>query len=259
MRKTLCLVLLIYSVGAQAYPPQNTCVSRLNDPTTITTDFLKNYLMANLCFPQMGLGIAAAEIGFFLSREISAEQYLSNLSPQDFERILSAMNAAHSAHGVNIADPRKKLESFAGGTLIFFRTNTLYTVLLRLAKGLAAPSTDLNYFNVDENDLMLLSAAELADKLYSEPRYREIAERAKGYGKTLLSALKSREAIELSKRHREDIKQNGRSDLLKLTAKTSAELKVILINALNAAHPELTVPAPGSTQTKAEVFIEAIN
>ena len=258
------LVGLLIGTTAQAGSPS--CVDAFGARSAVgraeADQLVKNYLAMNLAFPQNPYIIYIGLTASFIARpEIWKAR--EQISPEDFERVWTAMSRAHAAHGIKVDVSQTR----AGRTMMTF-LNRLEAYTLRGVSKITMLPDEIPRFPGK-----ILTEGQLGTALWNEVLTNEVYAGRRAnlvrYSESILEILKSPTVRELSTRlrlaaaasHQRVIQEQGVSEI-------SVEIRRVLAAQLIERHPELNVPFakiyppakswPQSSHTHAEMLIEAM-
>lgn len=217
-------------------------------------EYAKNYIFANMQFPQFSSGIVSALVTYYFTHEISFQEMMDTFNKDyEYELMVKAMNAAHSAHGVKKIDLAKLDE-----VIDIFKTRLKYSL-----------RNTFLHFVTNNKKFASYYINQLEANYASDPDLKRSVDLIRLYSSTVQKALKSESAKEMSNRYKLDLKlaieESDNEKKNRVIYKYSQELTIIVVSYLENHHPELReMVAPktnpnGQKRTRAYLFWIAIS
>jgi len=212
----------------------------------VSDKVVKTYLMANLVYPQTSVGITYAMSGLFFSGQVSYQDIENNLykaQPDQLTPLYTAMQNTHLAHGVTTDVPFSKVVNLARSVEEHIGRVILSTFFVMFP--------DHNPTGESLSDVI-----KEFESMYNNLSYEQKS-RFQNYGKTILEALRSKEA---SKIYRAGFAHQDRSYTEESIAISNIEdfLQAHVKKTLEEAFPETLVQVgpmyDGLTRPLSEAF-----
>lgn len=208
------------------------------------TDAVKLYLMMNLSFPQ-NEDATHGGLAIFVLLNQTIHSSAFDLMLEDgryIQRAHEAMKRTHAAHGIQ---PETVITQQDIRNLLLSATmDAPYRAAL--AARTISPMR-LKFASTNE------AASALMNGSIEDQGYQHAFSLAKDYSQTILSAMRSPHARDLSENWRQAVVEAGDGELHDYN-RYSAELNAIIEQALIANHPELNARQPNSDNSLAAAF-----
>lgn len=207
MKNLIFSLSLVAAILVSTHVSAVQCRSMIKSDQTEAIQPLKLYLMVNLAYPQIDLGIVYGITAMVLSGHASFNEIQTEvLSSKNIDHIFKTMTNAHKAHGVDSKGSIKE-----GSLKRLFRKfdlrleETVYNTLKMLLP--QVNHTDVRFRGQISESLNAF------DTFLKDPKNHQNAARLKSYGDTILGVLRSKEMIEKSKLYREELAKFMRAGL----------------------------------------------
>ncbi len=196
---------------------------------------LKVDLGMNMSFPQIGLGINAGSVAYYLLNQGELRELSGPLSPEEIDRAYEVMARAHASHD----------RAFRTRAEADFGLNAILGIAYSLLPSMIVRTLE---FFIDFRKIPAGTDEDKINYFYTSGNFTPEIEKSKRYAQTVMKALRSPEAMGLSKEYRMSIKERRHS-----RTEIRAGLEEIVVKYLLRNHPELGI---GITQRQHENYKE---
>lgn len=233
------------------------CAQYLQSPNILPADFnnelIKQYLFLNLAYPQHSDHIGIGLVSFLFKNYDSFPQQIQ-LDHEHIQRVMTAMERAHGAHGVTRAVSLDEAISLLGGFISNMTQTFTMTTLAFMFYPEAIP-------DIGQHESVVTKAK--LDLIVKNPIYADKISMIKKYSATVLVLLRSPIMLEHSRRIRES-SLGAKFNFPRAVTESRQQLAIELAK----VHPELAMPVSSkfpdcaycdpSTETVADALLQAM-
>lgn len=213
----------------------------ISSPTRV--DAMENYLFHNLAYAQSSLGFDFGTLAFVFKSRGSARDLFTLYSMTEWEEIFKIMNNAHASHNIT--------KDISIEELIDSQTSNKGALLIKSIRAINQFLPETQQVFLPSEKISLEEYQQLFqtwDSISENPVNDAMFETLGSYSTTILAALKSKEALELSKMYRKNLdpKKKASLSLMEVMDESFFEssIKKILKKALLENHEELKEDDP---------------